>query len=107
VAYQLDSYARYEAEGTTTPPRPPVDPEAVRRSGSDGSPPRFFVFTPDQAVEYLEQRAARLPVEHAIVWADVAAMPEEVVQRHVQLVCTAVAPRFASSAAQVTPGASE
>ena len=36
-----------------------------------------------------------LPVEHVYLWASVAAMPDDLVERHVELVCTHLRPALA------------
>ncbi|GAA3513388.1 LLM class flavin-dependent oxidoreductase [Aeromicrobium panaciterrae] len=87
LAHQQDTYAFHEAEGTGKEPRPPVDPYELTRPGPDGAPASFQVLTPQDAAIYLRERSRDLPVEHLILWASIAAMPEHVVNRHVELVC--------------------
>jgi hypothetical protein len=87
LAHQFDSYAVHEVEGTDQEPPPPVDPYDLVRPGPQGEQPRFQVLTADQAATYLRQRIDGLPVEHLILWAGVAAMPDGLVDRHVELVC--------------------
>jgi alkanesulfonate monooxygenase SsuD/methylene tetrahydromethanopterin reductase-like flavin-dependent oxidoreductase (luciferase family) len=91
LAHQFDSYARHEVEGTGQEPPPPVDPFELVRPGPKGEPPRFQVLTVEEAAAYLRRRSEGLPVQHMILWASVAAMPEELVDRHVELVCTDLA----------------
>jgi alkanesulfonate monooxygenase SsuD/methylene tetrahydromethanopterin reductase-like flavin-dependent oxidoreductase (luciferase family) len=87
LAHQHDSYKAHEFEGTDRPRAEPVDPELLRRP-ADGSRPKFFVLTPAQAAAEIRSRADGLPVEHIILWASVAGMPDDIVQRHVELVAT-------------------
>jgi len=87
LAHQQDTYAFHEVEGTGEPVPPPVDPAALVRTGPDGQPPRFQVLTPADAAAYLRARSDGLPVEHLLLWATIAAMPEHLAQRHVELVC--------------------
>ena len=52
----------------------------------------FVVATPEEAVRLVAQRTAGAPVEHCYFWASVAAMPDDVVEEHVRLAFTEVAP---------------
>lgn len=97
IAYQWDSYNRYMVEGTDRPLPPPVDPTQWRKSASDGAPARFPVLTADEAIAELKSRFEGLPIEHAYLWGTVAGMPEDLAERHVELVCTVLAPALAST----------
>ena len=92
LAHQQDTYSFHEFEGTDRPAPPPADPFALTQPGPNGEPPKFQVLTVEGAAAYLRHRAEGLPVEHLLLWADVAAMPEELVDRHVELVCTRLRP---------------
>lgn len=87
LAHQHDSYKAHEFEGTEHARPEPADPELLRRP-ADGSRPKFFVLTPAQAAEQIRSRAEGLPAEHIILWASVGGMPDDIVQRHVELVAT-------------------
>jgi alkanesulfonate monooxygenase SsuD/methylene tetrahydromethanopterin reductase-like flavin-dependent oxidoreductase (luciferase family) len=95
LAYQLDSYRRYMVEGTGQPVPRPVDPEKVRARAL-GAPLRGFSYgTPEDAVTAIRELTAGAPVETVFVWASLAGMPEEMVARHVQTICTRLAPLVA------------
>jgi hypothetical protein len=62
-----------------------------RRSGP-GSVPGLRVLTPAEAVEAIGAATAGAPVQHVYLWASVAGMPDDLVDRHVELLLTEVAP---------------
>jgi alkanesulfonate monooxygenase SsuD/methylene tetrahydromethanopterin reductase-like flavin-dependent oxidoreductase (luciferase family) len=93
LAWQWDSYRRGMVEGTGRPDPRPIDPEAWRAWGEDGSPPRFHLGTPEQTVAYIRARCAGIPVEEVFVWTNPGgAVPDELADRHVELLLTKVAP---------------
>jgi alkanesulfonate monooxygenase SsuD/methylene tetrahydromethanopterin reductase-like flavin-dependent oxidoreductase (luciferase family) len=92
LSYQWDSYNRYMVEGTDQPVPKPIDPERWRAPGRDGAPPRFQVLTADDAARALRERTDGLPVEHVYLWASIAGMPDDLVERHVELVAGTLAP---------------
>ena len=97
LAYAWDSYGRYLVEGTDQPLPPPVDPEQMRAVGSgmgDGGA-FFMVLTPEQAAEFLRGVVERIPLEETFFWASIAGMPEDLEERHVELVCTELRPLVA------------
>ncbi len=55
-----------------------------------GSLPGLPVVTADGAIELLRSRTVGLPVEHVYLWASLAGMPDDIAERHVELVCTTV-----------------
>jgi hypothetical protein len=62
-----------------------VDPEALRcRTGVPVSP-SLDVVTPEEALERLRPWAAELPLEHLFFSGDLAGLPDDVLDRHVQL----------------------
>ena len=91
-AYQWDSYRRYGADGTDRPAPRPVDPERSRERGLTPGMGNLLYATPEEAAPQLRAYVADLPVETVYVWASLAGMPEDVVLRHVQLLCTRLAP---------------
>ena len=95
AAYQRDSYAAHSVRGTDQAVPPPVDPERLRRPGRDGRRPSISVLTPDEAFQVVREAAGDLPVHHVFFWAAVGAMPDDLVDRHVELVSTELAPRLA------------
>lgn len=83
AAYQRWTYQR--AHGTDTPP---PDPAAIRPSLRDPSGGGLFVCTAEEAAEVLRRRLAGVPARHVYLWASIAGMPDDLTQRHVELVCT-------------------
>jgi alkanesulfonate monooxygenase SsuD/methylene tetrahydromethanopterin reductase-like flavin-dependent oxidoreductase (luciferase family) len=73
LAYQAESYRRYAAEGAGA--KPP------------GRYPEVEVVTPDDATERVRRLVAGRPVADVFFWLSVAGMPDDVVDRHVDLVC--------------------
>jgi alkanesulfonate monooxygenase SsuD/methylene tetrahydromethanopterin reductase-like flavin-dependent oxidoreductase (luciferase family) len=96
LAAQLDSYRRYMVEGTDHPPPRPIDPDQVRRKGTDAGVLRYFLYgTPDDVAGQVREATAGAPVETVFFWASIAGMPEDLVARQVALVCTKLAPLLA------------
>jgi hypothetical protein len=71
-----------------------VDPEHVRRPPSGGSP-LLDVVTPEDAIVRLQQLAASRPATDVFLWASVAGMPDDVAERHQDLVARRLAPALA------------
>jgi len=95
-AYQIDTYRAYGAEGTGLPEPEPIDPDAWRGpGGSRGGLPRLQVLTPADTVRFVKANADGLPAVGCHFWASIAGMPDDLVRRHVELVCTEVRPGLA------------
>lgn len=94
-AYQQDSYRRYMVEGTGTPPPRPIDPDAWRVPRAAGERAAFSVVTPPEAISLITSATEGLPVEEIFCWASIAGMPDDLVERHVSLLCSVVAPGVA------------
>jgi hypothetical protein len=45
-------------------------------------------------VEAIRVATVDAPVEHVYLWASVAGMPDDLVERHVHLLCTEVRPQL-------------
>lgn len=92
-AHQLNSYraAAVAGSGRDAPKEITVD---KLRSGAaqKGQIPGLRVLTPSDAVNAIRAATDGSPVEHVYLWASVAGMPEDLVERHVELTCTQVAP---------------
>ncbi len=86
LRHQWQSYEDAAVEGTGRAPRT-VDPEALRTAGHPFLP-RFDVVTGAQAVERVRAMLGDLPVEHIYFWASIAAMPDDLVERHIELLAT-------------------
>ena len=80
-----------------------VDPESLRSPGPVMNPPAFDVVTPAEAVERFRTWLTPLPVEHVYLWASIAGMPDDLVQRHIELLGTEVAPQVADLGLQPAP----
>jgi hypothetical protein len=63
------------------------------------SPPSFDVVTPDEAVRRIRQWLADLPVDTVYFCRSIAGMPEDLAERHVELLASGVAPRLGAGVA--------
>lgn len=94
-AHQLNSYraAAVAGSGRDAPKEITVD---KLRSGAaqKGQIPGLRVLTPSDAVNAIREATDGSPVEHVYLWASVAGMPDDLVERHVELTCTQVAPNL-------------
>jgi alkanesulfonate monooxygenase SsuD/methylene tetrahydromethanopterin reductase-like flavin-dependent oxidoreductase (luciferase family) len=100
-AWQLDSYNRHSVEGTGRPVPEPVDVDRLRTSATRRG--RLGVWTVDEAVAHVVDRAAGLPVDEVFFWASVANLPDEIAHRHVELVCTDLRQALAARGAAEAP----
>jgi alkanesulfonate monooxygenase SsuD/methylene tetrahydromethanopterin reductase-like flavin-dependent oxidoreductase (luciferase family) len=95
-AYQLGSYARYAVEGTgmEVPTAPDGDQLRQASPGPDeiGVFPNVSVLTPDETIALLRRRQTQMPIVDAFFWTSFAGMPDEIMQRHVELLSTVVRP---------------
>lgn len=96
LAYQMDTYARYAVEGTGVDAPPPVDASVLMGPAADadaeGVFPHTAVLTAGQTVDLLRRRAGRLPLVEAFFWTSFAGLPDDLVDRHVELLSSVVAP---------------
>jgi alkanesulfonate monooxygenase SsuD/methylene tetrahydromethanopterin reductase-like flavin-dependent oxidoreductase (luciferase family) len=93
IAYQQDSYRRYMVEGTGEPVPRPVDPEKLRSRGPEAGPLSYFLFgTPEDVAKAIRDHAGQAPVHTVWLGASVAGLPENLAARHVQTICTRLAP---------------
>ena len=94
-AHQLNSYraAAVAGSGRDAPKEITVD---KLRSGAaqKGQIPGLRVLAPTDAVNAIREATDGSPVEHVYLWASVAGMPDDLVERHVELACTQVAPNL-------------
>lgn len=99
-AYQLDTYARYGAEGTDKAGAlvfedmgEGVDVEALRAKGDDLTIPFFDVLTPEDLVGRLQRFVGPgLPVVEGFFWDCIAGMDDDLVDEHIELLATKVRP---------------
>lgn len=92
LGYQVDSYRRHMVEGTDQPVPRPVDPERLRARDPRGSLDYFFLDTPEGMARRIRRHIAGAPVRTVFLWASLAGMPEKLVERHIQTVCTRLLP---------------
>mgnify|MGYP001030714144 CR=1 FL=1 len=85
------AYDRYAREGRE-PDGGPTLPRVFDKVDGGRRPP-VKALTVDDAVARLRALAEQAPVEHVFLWERVAGMPEEIAQRHVELVCSELLPR--------------
>jgi alkanesulfonate monooxygenase SsuD/methylene tetrahydromethanopterin reductase-like flavin-dependent oxidoreductase (luciferase family) len=90
VAYQMNSYIGYRAEGSAEPPPAPVTGRAIRQGTERIG--EYVVLTPESAVDYLRGKTIGLPVAHVLTWLSIANMPDNLIARHLELLFTKVAP---------------
>jgi alkanesulfonate monooxygenase SsuD/methylene tetrahydromethanopterin reductase-like flavin-dependent oxidoreductase (luciferase family) len=94
VAYQIGTYVRYgslaEDDPPPSPATVPIEPNDLRSPSI--LPPSFDVVTADEAISRLRDSLADLPVAHVYLWASIAGMPDKLVDRHIELLATKVAP---------------
>jgi alkanesulfonate monooxygenase SsuD/methylene tetrahydromethanopterin reductase-like flavin-dependent oxidoreductase (luciferase family) len=104
LAYQRDTYNRYGAEGradaalrpaTLDPSGAPVNVDELRQPAAEAIPPSFDVVTPEEAIERLTRWLDPLPVRHVYLWESIAGMPDDLADRHVELLATRLAPALA------------
>jgi alkanesulfonate monooxygenase SsuD/methylene tetrahydromethanopterin reductase-like flavin-dependent oxidoreductase (luciferase family) len=91
-AYQFNSYRRARRSSSGEDPGPDLEITELRTieagSGRWPSGPGLSVYTPEDAAAAIGERVDGLPVEHVYMWASIAGMPDDLVDRHVELVCT-------------------
>lgn len=81
-AYQLASYRAAHGE-------PGGDVGASVPSAAELG---LAVLTPSDAVAFIRARTDGRPVEHVYTWASVAGMPDDITERHLELLCGSVVP---------------
>jgi alkanesulfonate monooxygenase SsuD/methylene tetrahydromethanopterin reductase-like flavin-dependent oxidoreductase (luciferase family) len=86
VIYRWSSYNRYMFEGTRREADPPshFDTDAIRD--------RFLIGTPEQVAEEIRRRTDGLPVTDIYSWSDYPGISDELIERHLELTFTRVAP---------------
>jgi alkanesulfonate monooxygenase SsuD/methylene tetrahydromethanopterin reductase-like flavin-dependent oxidoreductase (luciferase family) len=90
--YQWDSYRRYMVEGTDQPVPRPIDPERSRTRGLTQGLGNLHYGTPEEAAVAIKTHLDGVPVDTVFIWASLAGMPEDVVVRHVQTLCSRLRP---------------
>ena len=94
-AHQLNSYRAAAVAGSGRDAPKEVTVEKLRGGAAQkGQIPGLRVLTPTDAVTAIRDATEGSPVEHVYLWASVAGMPDDLVERHVELTCTQVAPNL-------------
>lgn len=98
LEFQWRTYFEYAAEGRDGGGlTPSADPEELRLTTGPPLLPRFDVVTPARALERLRPWLDDLPAEHVYFWGSIAGMPDDLVDRHVELLATQLAPALAAA----------
>jgi alkanesulfonate monooxygenase SsuD/methylene tetrahydromethanopterin reductase-like flavin-dependent oxidoreductase (luciferase family) len=85
-AHQVNSYRRAAVAGTGRPAPKEVTVDRLREGmQSRDKIPGLAVLTVDEAIACVRDTVTDLPVTDVHVWASVAGMPDDLVQRHLQL----------------------
>jgi hypothetical protein len=80
-------------EGTAQPPPRPVDPDRLRARGPGAGPMSYYLFgTPEQVAAAITEHCSGAPAETVWLWGSVAGLPEDMVARHVETICTRLRP---------------
>jgi len=91
LSYQVDSYRKHMMEGTGRPQPRPVDPDRLRGREA-GILDYFWCETPQSMASKVRAMIGDSPTETVFLWASLGGMPEEWALRHVQTICTKLAP---------------
>jgi len=92
LRYQWRTYFEYKSEGRNDSGPPSTEPDDLRSTTEIPMLPRFDVVTPEQAVERLRPWLQSMPVAHLYFWGSIAGMPDDLVDRHVELLADELAP---------------
>lgn len=101
-AYQRSTYQR--ARGGDEHRVPAQDPATIRATLRDHRAGAAFVCTVEEAAGVLAARLAGLPVRHIYFWLTVAGMPDDLAERHVELLCTQLRPALAAALGRPSAG---
>lgn len=84
-AHQVNSYRRAATAGTGAEPKELTVERLRNGMQSRGKIPGLAVLTPDETVAHIRSAVAGLPVKDVYVWASIAAMPDDLAARHLEL----------------------
>jgi alkanesulfonate monooxygenase SsuD/methylene tetrahydromethanopterin reductase-like flavin-dependent oxidoreductase (luciferase family) len=94
-AHQLNSYRAATVAGTDRPAPKEITADRLRGGvTAAGQIPGLRVLSPADATAAIRAATADAPVEHVYLWASIAGMPDDLVERHVELLCTEVRPNL-------------
>ena len=91
-AYQWDSYFDHMARDTDRVRRRPIDATRSREAGIRGGLSSLVYGTPPEVAHSISTYICEVPVETVFIWASIGGMREEMTMRHVQAICTRLAP---------------
>jgi alkanesulfonate monooxygenase SsuD/methylene tetrahydromethanopterin reductase-like flavin-dependent oxidoreductase (luciferase family) len=97
LAWQRHTYA--EARGPGAGTYDETLAKLTDRLAQKGELPGFAVCTADDAIALLRTRTEGLPVEHVYLWASLAGMPDDLVDRHIELLTSQVRPALVTKGA--------
>jgi alkanesulfonate monooxygenase SsuD/methylene tetrahydromethanopterin reductase-like flavin-dependent oxidoreductase (luciferase family) len=88
VVYRWNSYNRYMFEGTARAADPPryFDLDAIKK--------RFVIGSAEEVAAVITKRVAGLPVTDMYTWSDYPGIADDLVDRHLELTFTQLAPRL-------------
>ena len=93
LVHQLETYRAYRFEDPAKPAPLTVTAESLAALEVAGTPvPGTKVLTPEQAGALLLQVTRGLPVTHVYCWASISGMPDDMVDRHLELLANEVRP---------------
>lgn len=92
LAHQMNSYRKAAVEGTGQPEPPPIPEQEFRGRTSDEPWGALEILTPEDAAARIHARTTGLPIKHLIFWASIAGMPDDLVQRNIELVSERLLP---------------
>jgi alkanesulfonate monooxygenase SsuD/methylene tetrahydromethanopterin reductase-like flavin-dependent oxidoreductase (luciferase family) len=99
VGYQQASYANHSAPDaglSTALGNPRSTPRFAAERGK--GLPAIEVMTPSAAVDHVLELIGDKPVSDVMFWASIAGMPQELADRHLELLCDQVAPALQETA---------
>lgn len=96
LAYQLNSYRKHMVEGTDAPPPRPIDVDRLITSPRQGPLGSFTYGTPEHVAERIRAFISGAPVQTVFMWASIGGMPDDVVMRNIDTICTRLAPLLRS-----------
>ena len=91
--HQLNSYRQQAALGTGRTPRWLTEDE-IREGRGSGVVGALQILTVDEAIARIAEICDGLPVEHLYLWASIGGMPEDLVERQMELLIDQVQPAF-------------
>jgi alkanesulfonate monooxygenase SsuD/methylene tetrahydromethanopterin reductase-like flavin-dependent oxidoreductase (luciferase family) len=92
-AHQLNTYRQAAVAGSGAPaPREISVEKLLSGRTAPGTIPGLRILTPADAVAAIREATEGAPVEHVYLWSSVAAMPDDLADRHIELLCTEVRP---------------